>query len=69
MNPTADDLRELPTLSVSQADDLKLDDGTYRYWLCRCGVEDGMPYDDAITVEKLIDGRWVTIDQYPGGEG
>lgn len=63
---TADDIRDLPTLSVGQADDLKVDDGTTRVWLSRCGVADGMPYDDAITIEKLIDGRWVQTDQYAG---
>ncbi len=63
---TADELRDLPTLSVSQADNLKVDDGETRVWLCRCGVADGMPYDDAITVERLTEGRWRTVAQYPG---
>ena len=63
---TAGELRDLPTLSVGQADDLKIDDGTTRVWLCRCGVADGMPYNDAITVERLKDGRWITVDTYPG---
>lgn len=63
---TASELRDLPTLSVSRADNLKIDTGTIRVWLCRCGVEDGMPYNDAITVERLVNGRWVTIAQYEG---
>ena len=66
--PTADELRDLPTLSTGQADNLKIDNGETRVWLCRCGVEDGMPYNDAITVENLIDGRWVKVDQYPGSD-
>ena len=65
-NFTADDLRDRPTLSTGQADDLKIDTGSTRVWLCRCGVADGMPYDDAITVEHLIDGRWVEVEQYAG---
>jgi hypothetical protein len=63
---TADELRSLPTLSVAQADNLKIDTGTERVWLSRCGVEDGEPYDDKITVERLRGGRWVTVEEYPG---
>ena len=63
---TAKDLEDLPTLSQSQADDLKIDDGTTRVWLCRCGIADGMPYDNQITVENLINGRWVTVETYEG---
>lgn len=65
-HPTADEIRDLPTLSQGQSDNLKLDDGTTRVWLCRCGVEDGMPYDDQITVERLTAGRWEIIDTYAG---
>ena len=54
------ELESLPTLAVGQADNLKLDDGETRVWLCRCGVADGMPYDHQVTVERLIDGRWTT---------
>jgi CDGSH-type Zn-finger protein len=63
---TADDLRDRPTLATGQADSLKIDTGQTRYWLCRCGIADGMPYDDQVTVERLIDGRWETVDTYPG---
>lgn len=63
---TATELRKLPTLAVGQADNLKIDDGTTRVWLCRCGRDDGMPYDNQITVEKLIDGRWETVETYEG---
>ena len=68
---TADKLRDLPTLSTGQVDNLKLEftdpcGGEVRVWLRRCGMEDGMPYEDAITVENLVDGRWVQVDQYPG---
>jgi hypothetical protein len=63
---TADELRSLPTLSVAQADNLKIDTGTERVWLSRCGIEDGEPYDDKITIERLRGGRWVTIEEYPG---
>ena len=63
---TARELKDLPTLAQGQADNLKIDTGTERVWLCRCGIADGMPYNNAITIERLIDGRWQTVQQYPG---
>jgi hypothetical protein len=63
---TADEIRDLPTLCTGQADSLKVDDGTMRVWLSRCTVEDGEPYNDKITIEHLIDGLWVTTNEYPG---
>jgi CDGSH-type Zn-finger protein len=69
----AKELAELPTLSTSQADSLKVEGqderGYYRVWLCRCGVADGMPYDNQVTVERLTaEGRWRTVEKYPGGD-
>lgn len=64
---TLDELEALPTLCVGQADDLKYDDGIYRVWLCRCGVDDGMPFDHQVTVEKQNGGRWTTFDTYAAG--
>jgi hypothetical protein len=63
---TAKELRELPTLSEGHFDNLKIDTGKIRVWLCRCGVADGLPYDNMITVEKLRAGRWVKWDEYEG---
>ena len=64
MRYTLAELENLPTLTVGQADDLKIDDGSTRVWLCRCGIEDGMPYDNQVTVQKLADGRWETVEEY-----
>ena len=61
---SANELRALPTLSVRQADDLKVDTGATRVWLCRCGVADGMPYDNQVTVERLHNGRWLAWEKY-----
>ena len=58
------ELEDLPTLSTGQADSLKIDTGEKRVWLCRCGVADGMPYENQVTIEHLEDGRWVTIAEY-----
>jgi hypothetical protein len=51
-------LEKLPTLCVSQADDLKIDKNGTRIWLSRCGSEDGEPYDNKVTVEVLRNGKW-----------
>lgn len=58
------ELANLSTLATGQADDLKVDDGTLRVWLCRCGIEDGMEFDNQVTVEEYVDGRWITTDTY-----
>lgn len=55
-------LDSLETLSVGQADDLKLDTGGYRYWLARCGPEDGEAWQ--VHVERLEDGRWEQLLSY-----
>lgn len=46
------DLVALPTLTQGQADDLKIDTGTERVWLSRMTVEDGMEFDNEVTVER-----------------
>lgn len=66
INYTTNDLECYPTLSVGQADDLKVDDGQHRWWLCRCGIADGMSVESTVTVEELQDGRWVTVCTYDG---
>jgi hypothetical protein len=58
-------LEAMPTLSVGQADNLKVDLGDTRIWLARVVVDDGMPYDNMVTVEKLVDGIWETVEEYP----
>jgi len=55
-------LAALSTLSVGQADDLKIDTGTLRYWLSRCSIEDGEEWQ--VHVERLENGRWVRLLSY-----
>lgn len=57
---TPEELEELPTLAVGQADDLKVDDGETRVWLCRCGPDDGY-FGPPVAYERLIAGRWETV--------
>lgn len=77
---TLAELEGMATISQSQMDDLKIEmtmnDGReYRVWLSRMTVEDGMPYDNQVTVEKYIKSegtkahpafswKWETIKQY-----
>jgi hypothetical protein len=63
---TARGIRRLPTISQGQFSNLKIDDGQHRVWLSRCTKADGMPYDNAIEVEALLDGVWTSVAQYPG---
>ena len=63
---TLEQLIALPAITVGQADDLKIDLPRSRVWVSRMTVEDGMPYDHQITLEKLIRGRWVTMHEYNG---
>ena len=57
---TAAELQALPTLSVAQADDLKIDNGDgERVWLGR--VESGRIFH-----EKFNGSRWETVREYQG---
>jgi hypothetical protein len=53
-----------PTLCTGQADNLKVETSTTRVWLSRCSVEDGEPYDNKITVERLRNGRWEEVETF-----
>lgn len=55
-------LAKQPTLSVGQADDLKVEAGGFRYWLARCGPEDGEEWQ--VHVERFDDGRWCNLLSY-----
>lgn len=58
------ELECLPTLSTGQADDLKIDEGNTRVWLSRMTVEDGMEYNNQVSIEKLQNGRWNVVETY-----
>lgn len=61
-------LRSLPTLTVGQADDLKIDmpavgfSPAVRVWLSRVGVADGAAASDQISAERFNGDRWVRGD-------
>lgn len=58
------EIEAMETIHQGQYDDLKIDTGTERVWLSRLTVEDGMPYNNQVTVERLVDGRWETAEEY-----
>jgi len=61
---TVDELEKISDIERGHADDLKIDDNGFRVWLCRCDTYDGMPYDNAVTIEANINGRWVEVLMY-----
>ena len=64
------ELEQFPTLAVGQADDLRVEEYVgrklVRYWLSRCGVEDGEPYPNKVTIEArdCPNGSWENIETY-----
>jgi len=60
-----DYLEGLPTLCTGQADNLKIEHGIYQVWLSRCGIEDGEPYDNKVTIKHLSNGHWINYAIYP----
>jgi hypothetical protein len=62
------DLESRETLAVGQADDLKISTSTVRVWLSRASIEDGEPYDNKVTIERLVKGSWQVDCIYPARE-
>lgn len=57
-------LNSLSTLKQGHTDDLKMESAICRIWLSRLTKEDGMPYDNQVTEEELVNGEWLTVRQY-----
>lgn len=59
-------VEDLPTITVSQDEDLKIDTGVVRVWSSRGSIASGNGV--LLSVEVMVGGRypWVTV---PGGEG
>ena len=58
------ELEGMETLAVGRADDLKIHEGNTKVWLSRCSVEDGEPFNNKVTIERLIGGRWEEVETY-----
>jgi hypothetical protein len=61
---TLNELESIETIESGHTDDLKINDNSFKVWLCRCDTYDGMPYDNAVTIEKYIENRWVEVLMY-----
>lgn len=59
------ELEAMPTLHQGQTDDLKFDNQSVKVWLSRLTIEDGMPYNNQVTIEMYDDkGAWVISKKY-----
>lgn len=59
---SVEDLAAMPTISQGQADDLKYQHLNVRWWLARCGEEDGQEYPIMVEIEVM--GRWEEVHKY-----
>lgn len=61
---TLTELENMPTITQGQFSNMKYDDGETKILLSRCTIEDGEPYNNKVTVEKLINGNWTITETY-----
>ena len=61
---TLAELKKMPTIESGHFDNLMDQTPTMRVWLSRMTKADGMPYNNQVTIERLIDGVWTTVDEY-----
>lgn len=63
---TLKELENMETISQGHTDDLKYESDSIRIWLSRMTTEDGMPYNNQVTVEFYNPKgyAWETIDEY-----
>lgn len=58
------ELRELPTITEGQIRSLKMESDSERVWLSRGTVEDGEPWNNLVSVERLFGGSWIEVEQW-----
>jgi hypothetical protein len=61
-----EELESFPVLSQGWTDNLHVESRIHRVWLSRLTLEDEAPYENAVTVETLMYGRWTEIMVYDG---
>ena len=61
---TLKQMERMPTIGQGHTDDLKVETDDTRIWLSRMTIEDGMPYNNEVTIEKLQDGKWLAVRSY-----
>ncbi len=55
------DVAGMPTIHVGQYANLKIDGDGWRVWHSRLEVADGAELNNAVEVERLVDGCWVEV--------
>lgn len=58
------DFLKAPTIHTSHTDDLIFETVVARVWRSRMTVEDGMPYNNQITIEVWSKDAWKTIAEF-----
>lgn len=58
------ELQAMPTIEQGHFDNLKVQTDTTKVWLSRCTVADGEPYNNKVTIEKLVRGAWTDVETY-----
>jgi hypothetical protein len=70
--PSLAALLEDDVIEVGHDADLRFDSNGVRVWVHRTGLADGEPYENAVSVEALLDSnqesRWVTVATYDGND-
>ena len=61
---TLNELESMETISSGHFDDLKFETKYIRVWLSRMTIEDGMEYNNQVTIETLKNGVWRIKKQY-----
>lgn len=62
---TLAELAALPTIEQGHMDDLKIKTKYIKVWLSRMTKEDGMPYDNQVTIERLTSSyTWEIVSQF-----
>ena len=58
------DLLKMNVIEQGYTADLLINDGRFKVWLERVGIDDGMPYDNAVVIETNIEGKWIDVLMY-----
>ena len=58
------ELNKMPTIDSGQADDLKYETKDLRVWLSRMTIADGMEYNNQVSIDAIVNGKWHTLALY-----
>lgn len=63
---TTAELKAMPVIEQGWTDNLHYHADGVKYWLARGDRTSGHPFDNTVTIERLVDGRWITVCEYNG---